>query len=597
MIVHDSIVSNLNINGKVIQRTFSGKEFSKNEIKRLIESFQDKYKNKNLTLMIGVNTPFGFRNSKQFNIHEEPSLVDDYEWDTTNSFIIYGWKTNDSSGGCGINNDCLFQCLLQICGYYRLPKNLKTDVDLKFALKLKPSDKIPISYLGQVEKLFKININISGDYIYTSSCKYHQTIHLTLINEHYELVKDNQKSKDLLKHIPRREQKLITVLKEPDNVKCYDGEKIFHLTYEDYHDRLYDFNGEYVYLEDLPLEKKDFIEDYHLFLEECEKLKELTHGKIDLAKSGYKVSNEALKCVHFSLLSFNEPQEMSLLEQEWYYRCFKGGLIFCDNNKTIDYAYSYDKKSAYPCILSSDHFTFPVKEGEFKLIHELPDVLNYGIYRCIIKPSGDEHLDKLFRFNTKNYYTHYDIQLARTLKLEIKLIQDEQANALVYVKDRGNGSMYFRQIVHSLYDLKTQSKLAKRILNAIWGALCQRNKIKITTKNEVNLSNGQLLIEIKPIGNNRHKISYLNNGKFFKHKYARLGCFLTSAVRKHMADIIYPVREHVFKCHTDSILSDIKLHDNLQIKNFLLGDRLGDFKLEKEGKCHIHHSSKKLEWL
>ena len=592
VIVKDSIVSNLKVNNdKVIQRKFSGKEFTKSEIKSLINTFQDKYNNKNLTLMIGVNTPFGFRNSKQFNINEEPMMVDDYEWDTTNSFVIYGWKSNGSAGGCGDKNDCLYQCIKQLCSIYRLPKNHKTDLDLKKALGLKPYDKIPVSKLAQVEKLFRININVTGDYVHTSVNKYHQTIHITLIDEHYEVVKDNLKSKDLLKNIPHREQKLITVLFESDEVKCYDGNSIFSITYDEYHDRRNDFNGEFVYLEDLPMEKNDFIKDYHLFIEECEKLKELTNGRIDLAKSGYKVSNEALKCVHFSLLSFNEPEELSLLEQEWYYRCFKGGLIFCQNNTTLDYAYNYDKKSAYPCLLSSDHFTFPVKQGEFKVLSELPDILSYGIYHCCIQPSGNENQDKLFRFNSKNYYTHYDIQLARKLNLEINLIDDEQANALVYVKDRGNGSVYFRQVVHSLYELKTKSKLAKRILNAIWGALCQRNKIKTTTKNDVNLRKGELLIEIKDIGNDLHKISYLKNGKFFKHNYARIGCFLTSAVRKHMADIIYPVREHVFKCHTDSILSDKKLDD------LIIGLNLGDFALEHEGKCHIHHSSCKVEWL
>jgi hypothetical protein len=141
-----------------------------------------------------------------------------------------------------------------------------------------------------------------------------------------------------------------------------------------------------------------------------------------------------------------------------------------------------------------------------------------------------------------------------------------------------------------LYELKRQSTLAKKILNAIWGALCQRNKIKTTTKHEVNLCHGELLIEIKQIRNDLHKISYLKNGKFFKHNYARIGCFLTAATRKHMADTIYPDREHVFKCHTDSILSDKELKLNT-------GSSIGDFALEHEGKCHIHHSSRKLEWL
>lgn len=440
--------------------------------------------------------------------------------------------------------------------------------------------------------MFKININVTGDFVYTSANKFNQTIHLTLINEHYDIVKGNLKSKNLLNNIPQREQKLVTVLLELERVKCYDGNNIFYVTYEEYDERKSkSFNGDYVYLKDLPIKKTDFVKDYHDFVEECEKLKELTNGRIDLAKSGYKVSNEALKSVHFSLLSFNEPEELSLLEQEWYYRCFKGGLIFCENNITLDYAYNYDKKSAYPSMLSNDHFSFPVKEGEFIKINELPDILKYGIYRCIIIPCGDENVDKLFRFNSMNYYTHYDIKLARNLKLPIYLIQNNEANALIYDKGRGNGANYFRQVVHSLYDLKTKSKLAKSILNAIWGALCQRNKITTTTKKKVDLNKSELVTTIEDIGNGLNKIQYLNKGKYFKHSYARIGCFLTSAVRKHMAEIIYPVREHVFKCHTDSILSDI------QLDNVIIGSNIGDFALEHEGKCKIHHSSLKLEWL
>lgn len=595
MIVKDKIaaITKLNINGQVIQRQFSGKEFTKSEITSLIRKFQEKYKNKNMNLMIAVHTPVGWRNSKQFNINEEPSNVDDYEWETSNSFIIYGWKSNNQEGGNNDKNDCLYQCIKQLCSIYRLPKHLKTDLNLKKALNLKPYDKVPLSCIAQVEKLYKININVTGDFIYTSSNKHKQTIHLKLINEHYETVKDNHKSKALINHIPFIEQKLITVKFEQEKVKCYDGSELFYITYEEYNKGRNNFRGEYVYLDKLPFKKKDFVTDYHVFLEECEKLKELTHGKIDLAKSGYKVSNEASKLVHYSLLSFNQPEKLSALEQEWFYRCFKGGLIFCEKNTTLEYGYNYDKKSAYPSMLCNDHFSFPVKQGEFKILNDLPEVLQYGIYRCTIIPSADKHIDKLFRFNSKNFYTHFDIKLAKFLKLKINLIQNEQSNALLYTKDRASGSLYFRQVVHYLYELKSTSKLAKAILNSIWGALCQRNKIKTTTRNKVNLCNGELLVDIIPLNGDLLKISYLKNGEYFKHNYARLGCFLTSAVRKQMAEIVYPVRENVYKCHTDSILSCINMEKEQLL---LLGNRLGDFALEHEGKVHINHSSKALEW-
>jgi hypothetical protein len=97
VIIRDKIAHFKIANEKVIQRSFKGKEFTKSEIKRLTKQFQDKYRDKNLTLMIGVDTPFGYRNSKQFNINDEPSTVDDYEWETTGYFYIYGWKSKIES--------------------------------------------------------------------------------------------------------------------------------------------------------------------------------------------------------------------------------------------------------------------------------------------------------------------------------------------------------------------------------------------------------------------------------------------------------------------------------------------------------------------
>jgi hypothetical protein len=578
----------LNYGGsKVIQRVITGREFNKNEIIDYVKHFQDKYKHKNYTLMLGIETPIGFRNSKSFNINDEPLLIDDYEWEFSNGFVIYFWNSKKTSGGNNPDNDCLFECILKLCSIYRLPKDLKTDKELKHKLGLKDNDKIDIIYIPKIEKLFKININITGDAIYTSSNKFNQTIHLTLINEHYEIVEGNLKSKDLIRNIPFKEQKLIKVTLEKENVKCYDGDNTFYITYEEYYEKKNDFHGDNVYLDKLP------IDDYHEFINECNLLKELTHGKIDLSRSGYKIVNEALKCVHFSLLSFNEPEELDLLEQNWIINTFKGGLIFSDEDKTLHHAFLYDKISAYPSMLCDDHISFPVKQGVFKSINELPEILNYGIYRCIIERCDDENINKLFRFNNKNYYTHFDINTARTLKLKINLIKDEEANALLYLKDRLAGSITFRQIVHELFELRKKSKLAKLILNTIWGSLCERNKIKTSTVHgDVNLNNGELLIEMKPINknNDNHKISYLKHGKYFKHNYARFGVFLTSAVRKYMSELIYPIKENVHRCHTDSILSTIKLQ-YIPTK-FNIGKSLGDFKLEKEGKCFLRKGKK-----
>jgi len=68
--VKDNVVPNLKINGnKVVGRSYSGKSFSRTEIRDIVEKFKRKYKSRGLQLMVSVNTPdFGFRSAKQFSI-------------------------------------------------------------------------------------------------------------------------------------------------------------------------------------------------------------------------------------------------------------------------------------------------------------------------------------------------------------------------------------------------------------------------------------------------------------------------------------------------------------------------------------------------
>jgi hypothetical protein len=81
-------------------------------------------------------------------------------------------------------------------------------------------------------------------------------------------------------------------------------------------------------------------------------------------------------------------------------------------------------------------------------------------------------------------------------------------------------------------------------------------------------------------------VTYVKKGYHFKSNYARLGPFLTAFVRKQMITAILPIKEHVFRCHTDSILADQK------ITHLKLGTELGQWKVEHEGACTIHNGCK-----
>ena len=85
-------------------------------------------------------------------------------------------------GGLSPVNDCLFQCLKFYC------KNLPWSNDYYFKkfLGVQPLEMIEVKHIPTIEKRLKIGINISGDYVYTSTLKLKQ-IFIKLENNHYSI--------------------------------------------------------------------------------------------------------------------------------------------------------------------------------------------------------------------------------------------------------------------------------------------------------------------------------------------------------------------------------------------------------------------------
>ena len=124
----------------------------------------------------------------------------------------------------------------------------------------------------------------------------------------------------------------------------------------------------------------------------------------------------------------------------------QGALIFaevCD----LDDAVCIDVNSAYPNAMRNTGFSVPMKQGDFSRITEFPEFISFGIYRCIIKKSGNRHTDKLFRFNKTNKYTHIDIANAKQLGLKVTLVDERQ---IVYFLVVANASMDLVYSNHSL---------------------------------------------------------------------------------------------------------------------------------------------------
>ena len=114
---------------------------------------------------------------KYMEFYEEPK---EYK-----QFQLYLVLKAKPEGGNDKFNDCLYNCLHSYL-YNRLP--WKKPDDLKKYLKLKRKDKIHYDYIKIIEnKLKTYQINVRGDYIYSSPVKSNKVINLILSNEHYTI--------------------------------------------------------------------------------------------------------------------------------------------------------------------------------------------------------------------------------------------------------------------------------------------------------------------------------------------------------------------------------------------------------------------------
>ena len=104
------------------------------------------------------------------------------EYSSTSYFIrIFPEPT----GGTTATNNCLYDCLFEYLGNRLI---WKTSDDFRRFLKVKENEKIDIKYMTQIETKLNVNINVSGDYTYTSHLEPHlMKINLILINEHYSI--------------------------------------------------------------------------------------------------------------------------------------------------------------------------------------------------------------------------------------------------------------------------------------------------------------------------------------------------------------------------------------------------------------------------
>ncbi|GBC13565.2 hypothetical protein GLOIN_2v1849173 [Rhizophagus irregularis DAOM 181602=DAOM 197198] len=163
------------------------------------------------------------------------------------------------------------------------------------------------------------------------------------------------------------------------------------------------------------------------------------------------------------------------------------------------------------------------------------------------------------------------------------------------------GTVIFGEYVHFLFKIKNQGgvagRVAKRVLNTLWGALCQRKRnYKTLTADQTDpftFPEGHTLDSIIPVGSDQWRFQFTNPGNPFKGEYPRIAPFLLARGRKITSEAIQPYKDKVRRIHTDGfILEEQPDSPALFTCSENADTTLKTFKFETVGYCHVKNANK-----
>ncbi|CAB4405759.1 unnamed protein product [Rhizophagus irregularis] len=547
---------------------FSGAHFSQGAIARLGQRLQTQYPNCKFQILL----PYENWKPGQWTSGEEESslflLLDHYDEaqlpvnggdpNYFDRFIIYVRNNPPAAGGCnGELNDCLYECLKHIYGTFsKMPKSIEKPEYIKKALGLNRDAPVPVSYMDKVEQLTKsLAINIVGDSTQISKSKSDRCATLILSEDHYSLALNPGRF-----HPSKLDRKRnLPIVYQEDGVKnvvtIYNGKTVKSCTIGQFQKTK---NSKSSFI---PIEKN----------RKTGETKKFGLG-IDLSYHNWSYKRTALWL--FERLSVGVPANdpLDLIEADWLSDAMIGGLIWVDN-EWKGYGRQYDATSLYPSIQQSNA-NFPIRQGKFQILKDFVDHRGYALYG-------------LFR--------------AKKLRLDIQLIQDGKPNALIYDREaRIPGTVIFDEYVHFLFKMKNQGgvagRVAKRVLNTLWGALCQRKRnYKTLTTDQTDpfkFPEGHTLDSIIPVGSDQWRFQFTNPGNPFKGEYPRIAPFLLARGRKITSEAIQPYKDKVRRIHTDGFILEEQPDSPTLFACPENADlTLKTFKFEKEGRCHVKNAN------
>lgn len=278
---------------------------------------------------------------------------------------------------------------------------------------------------------------------------------------------------------------------------------------------------------------------------------------------------------------------------EMFDQCYGGGRVEVFRKGSYDMIRAYDVNSLYPFVMCNNYYP----TGTTQLIYGKPkeqldaDGNIYSDFAILpvkfhqadttIPPFFWEKTDNgmEFVYAGSGVFTSAEIEAAKKYGIEMEI-----GEGIVFVNDK---QKIFEEFVNYYYDLRMQNKdnalnlICKLILNSLYGKFAESgdgeefchltyDKIEQLAKDGVGFG----------IYSEKLNMYRVESFRFIKHAQKYISAFVTAYARIYMFDFLVEYKDQIVYMDTDSIHIKGKMQDKY------LGDKLGQFKIEAEGKAN-----------
>eukprot|EP00050_Salpingoeca_kvevrii_P005416 m.282206 g.282206 ORF g.282206 m.282206 type:complete len:665 (+) comp11110_c0_seq11:211-2205(+) len=522
----------------------------------------------------------------------------------------------EQAGGCseaGLRdgtNDCLFKCLQEAFAAHgpalnraesaRLGarpgetlKPISSNACLKRCLGLHEKDKVPLSVLPRLEEMLKTRITVLGRddegqpcdaNSYISTADYPRRLNLILRNGHYTIARPHILGRTLT---PRAKKGRKRVLYADLAATMTTPEQLAQL-------REWALQPRSAPVLIVPTAYSSMEE----YLEIRQGLLDAT--ALDLDCFCGKIASLTME--YFRLRSHLLPvaPPLTAVETRFLLQAARGGLIKSAPKEGWEgCAQAFDFVSFYPSLLMDPHTLLPNCVGEVKQLPAMAPggqpykFFSIGIYRAVVRDIPAKYRSLWNQpYGRPAHFTHTDLATALMLGGRVDLVQDGQANAVVYDRRQCiSAPDAFRSPIKNLFAAKQQGgKGAKMALNMMTGGLYARRTRRETLHDgaQTSADSGRLVRAMRIRGDWCVE-TYAEEHEAFSGPYPRFGAFLTAKGRYIMAKTLMPLADRLIRCHTDGFLlraesADAQVPAALAAK---IGTGLGQLKLERSGHCTV----------